>query len=73
MNDNNNVNQAVLDKITKVCLCKAISRKAIKDAIANGADTYEKVQNATGAGKGSCNGYKCKGKIEELIADYSAN
>lgn len=73
MNDNNNndLNQVVLDKITKVCLCKAISRKAIKDAIANGADTYEKVQQATGAGTGSCKGFRCKDKIEELIEDYS--
>lgn len=67
----NNLNQDVLDKITKVCLCKAISRKAIKDAIASGADTYEKVQEKTGAGRGSCSGMRCKDKILELIEDYS--
>ncbi|WP_297521521.1 (2Fe-2S)-binding protein [uncultured Clostridium sp.] len=73
MNDNNNeeLRQAVLDKLTKVCLCRAISRKTIKDAIANGADTYEKVQKVTGAGIGSCKGTRCKDKIEELILDYS--
>ena len=41
---------AVLDKLTKICLCKAISRATIKKAIANKADTVEKVQQATGAG-----------------------
>ncbi len=41
--------ELVLDKHTKVCLCKAIPRLKIKEAIANGADTVEKVQKATGA------------------------
>ncbi|MGL5616618.1 MAG: (2Fe-2S)-binding protein [Sarcina sp.] len=67
MESNNNLNQEVLDKITKVCLCKAISRKKIKDAISEGSDTYEKVQKCTGAGTGSCKGTRCKHKIEELI------
>ena len=39
------LNQDILDKLTKVCLCKAINRASIKKAIANGADTLEKVQS----------------------------
>lgn len=67
MENNNNLNQEVLDKITKVCLCKAISRKKIKDAISDGASTYDEVMQSTGAGTGSCKGTRCKYKIEELI------
>ena len=59
--------QAVLDKMTKVCLCKVINRAAMKKAIASGADTVEKVQKATGAGSGPCHGRRCTPKIEELL------
>lgn len=45
------INQAVLDKLTKVCLCKGISRAVMKKAIAGGADTVAKVQKTTGAGR----------------------
>lgn len=61
------LNQQILDKLTKVCLCKGISRATIKKAIAAGADTVEKVQKATGAGSGSCQGRRCTAKIEELL------
>lgn len=60
-------NKEVLDKLTKVCVCKAISKATIKDAINNGADTLEKVMDATSAATGSCKGYRCKCKIEELL------
>ena len=70
MSTDNNLNQEVLDKVTKVCICKAISRKTIKDAIKNGADTFEKIQETTGAGTGSCRGMRCKDKILELIDDH---
>ncbi len=43
MNDNNNLNQQVIDKMTKVCICRAISRAKIKEAIKNGAHTVEAV------------------------------
>ncbi len=59
--------ELVLDKHTKVCLCKAIPRLKIKEAIANGADTVEKVQKATGAGSGGCGGRRCTPKIQELL------
>lgn len=69
----NNLNQEVLDKLTKVCLCKAISRLTIKKAIAAGARTVKDVQKATGAGSGGCSGRRCTPKIEELIREYEDN
>lgn len=65
--ENEELNQLVLDKLTKVCLCKSISRATIKKAINEGADTLAKVQKATGAGSGSCHGNRCTPKIEELL------
>lgn len=65
-----NLNQDILDKLTKVCLCKAISRATIKKAIENGARTVEEVKKITGAGSGGCGGKRCTPKIEELLKEY---
>lgn len=62
-----NLNNEVLDKLTKVCLCRGISRATMKKAILNGAKTVEQVRKATGAGSGSCKGRRCTPKIEELL------
>ena len=62
-----NINSDIMDKLTKVCLCKAISRSTIKKAIQNGARTVEEVQKITGAGSGGCKGHRCTPKIEELL------
>ena len=61
------INNEIMDKLTKVCLCKAIPRSTIKKAIQNGARTVEEVQKATGAGSGGCKGHRCTPKIEELL------
>lgn len=65
--ENNNLNEQILDKLTKVCLCKAIPRSRIKDAIKNGAHTVEAVNKAVGSGSGGCCGRRCAPKIQELI------
>ncbi|MHB8129457.1 MAG: (2Fe-2S)-binding protein [Mobilitalea sp.] len=65
----NNPNQDILDKLTKVCICKGISKATIKRAISNGASTVAEVQKATGAGSGSCGGKRCTEKIQELLKE----
>ena len=67
----NNINEKILDKITKTCTCKSISRAKIKESIKNGAHTVDEVSKDTGACTGSCHGFRCKSKIEDLIRDYS--
>ena len=67
----NNLNTEILDKITKTCTCKSISRAKIKESIENGAHTIEEVSKETGACTGSCKGYRCKSKIQDLINDFS--
>lgn len=62
-----NIKPEILDKLTKVCLCKGISRATIKKNIMNGAKTIEEVRKATGAGSGSCGGKRCTPKIEQLL------
>lgn len=64
------INQDIMDKYTKVCICKAVSKSVMKKTIQNGADTLEKVQKATSAGSGSCGGRRCTPKILELLDEY---
>ena len=68
----NNLNEAILDKLTKTCTCKLITRAKIKEAIKNGASTLEEVQRITGAGSGSCKGQKCSYMINKLL-EHSNN
>lgn len=65
--DNDKLPQNIMDRLTKVCLCKGINRASIKKAIDNGAKTIDEVQKATGVGSGSCHGCRCTPKIEELL------
>lgn len=62
-------NQEIIDKYTKVCICKAISKSTMKKLIKEGADTLEKVQKATSAGSGSCGGRRCTPKILSLLEE----
>jgi len=62
-----NVTNEIMDRLTKVCLCKSIPRSTIKKAIKNGARTLENIQKATGAGPGGCKGNRCTPKIEEIL------
>ncbi len=61
------LDEQLKDKLTKVCICKGINRKTIKEAIKGGADTLEEVQRVTGAGSGGCKGNRCGPKIKELL------
>lgn len=69
--DEQELNQEIMDKMTKVCICKGIPRSTIKNAIRNGARTLAEVQKATGAGSGSCGGKRCTPKILELLEAMS--
>lgn len=60
----------VMDKLTKVCICKAIPRSTIKKAINEGASSVEEVNKATGSGSGGCGGRRCSIKINELLEEY---
>lgn len=71
--ENSDLQQLVLDKMTKVCVCKAISRAKIKESIKSGATDLDKVIKDTGACTGSCKGLRCKDKILNLIDEMSKN
>ena len=47
-----NINSGILDKLTKVCVCRGVSRASIKKAMSDGAKSVEDVERLTGAGSG---------------------
>lgn len=55
----------------KVCLCKYVSKDTVEKSIHEGADDVDKVGRATGAGRGACNGARCKHKIHEMIKEHA--
>ncbi|PHV72147.1 (2Fe-2S)-binding protein [Sporanaerobium hydrogeniformans] len=59
----------IKDKLTKTCPCTQVTRLKIKEAIAGGADSLDKIKQATGAMTGCCKGRRCRGSIEEMLKD----
>lgn len=57
----------ILDKLTKTCTCRQISRASIKKAIQNGCSTVEEVNRVTGSGSGACKGRNCGPRIQTLL------
>ena len=54
-------------RVRVVCICKGIKMSRICDAVANGANTVEEVNRATGSGNGGCGATRCRPVIEEII------
>ena len=52
-----------------VCLCNNVDRKTIEDAIINGADTLNKIFDATTAGVGPCGG-SCRRKLAPMLETF---
>lgn len=65
-----NINSEILDKLTKVCVCRGVSRASIKKAISDGTKSVEDLKRITGAGSGSCKGKRCTEKIQGLLDEF---
>lgn len=52
-----------------ICLCNEITRGTIEQAIREGADTLNKIFDATTAGVGACGG-SCRRKLEPMLNHY---
>ena len=67
--ENNQVPEAILDKLTKVFTCRTITRKTITAAIFIGANTFPAAKQATRAGTGACGGKGCGPRIVKLLTE----
>jgi NAD(P)H-nitrite reductase large subunit len=56
------------DKIT-ICRCEEVSRKAIEDAIKDGATTIDSIKRFTRAGMGLCQGNSCRQLVAKIIVE----
>lgn len=52
-----------------ICRCNNVSRETIEKAIVEGADTMNKIFDATTAGIGPCGG-SCRRKLQPLLDHY---
>lgn len=67
--EENKIPENILDKYTKICTCRSISRKTIKEAIADGCHTIPEIRERTKAGTGACGGKNCGRRIVALLKD----
>lgn len=63
--------EMINDKLTKICLCKGVTKFTIKECIESGMNTLEDIKKNTGAATGACRGRRCLSKINELIDEYA--
>lgn len=54
-----------------ICKCNNVSREEIEQAIRDGADTLNKIFDATMAGVGPCGG-SCRRKLAPMLEHYLA-
>ncbi|MDF2842786.1 MAG: domain protein (2Fe-2S)-binding domain protein [Herbinix sp.] len=71
--DNTDLQSEIIDKMTKVCICKGIPRSTMRMVIREGAHTLEEVRKATGAGSGPCGGRRCTPRILALLEEMKEN
>lgn len=59
--------EEIKSRIQVVCICKGIKQGRICDAIQQGCDTVEKVNQKTGSGSGGCKATRCGPVIKRLV------
>ena len=57
------------DSTETICLCNNVPREQIENAIREGADTLNKIFDATTAGVGPCGG-SCRRKLAPMLDHY---
>ena len=61
--------EAHIDGMQRICICKGIPKSKIVEAIKKGARSIGLVGRLTGSGSGSCHGRRCTGPIDTLITE----
>ena len=54
-------------RLKVICICKGIKQSRICEAIENGAQTVEQVNQKTGSGRGGCQATRCGPVIKKLL------
>ena len=59
--------QAIIDGLKTICICKGIRKKVFLQHIRAGAKSLEELQTLTGAGSGGCGGQRCTPRLIEIL------
>jgi len=65
--------QAIIDGLKTICICKGIKKKVFLKLLEEGVDTLEGLRKATGAGSGPCGGQRCTPRLLEMLERHSAS
>jgi NAD(P)H-nitrite reductase large subunit len=57
----------IIEGLKPICQCNGIKRRTFLKHIDAGIDTLKGLQDATGAGSGSCRGKRCTSRIRDLL------
>ncbi len=60
-------NDRIMATLKAGCICKGVKLIRLIKAIENGATSFAEVAEVTGIGDGSCQGKRCRLKVEELL------
>lgn len=63
------LDQDMMARLKPGCICRGIRLHRLIEAVDAGADSFEAVARLTGIGDGSCNGRRCRQKVEDLLAE----
>ena len=67
--EDNQVPEAILDKLTRCVHAVALRAKRLKKPFLDGAHTFPEVKEATRAGTGACGGKGCGPSHRKLLAE----
>jgi len=62
--------QAIIDGLKTICICKGIKKKVFLGLLAEGVTTLEGLRKATGAGSGPCGGQRCTPRLLEMLEQH---
>ncbi|PLY04061.1 MAG: (2Fe-2S)-binding protein [Desulfuromonas sp.] len=63
--------QAIIDGMKTICICKGIKKKVFLKLLAEGVDSLAELRKATGAGSGPCGGQRCTPRLLEMIEQHA--
>lgn len=63
--------QAIIDGLKTICICKGIKKKVFLKLLDEGVTSLEGLRAATGAGSGPCGGRRCTPRLLDMLEQHS--
>ena len=60
----------LIENLKKICLCRSINLGIIKNAMREGALSFEALRRTISVGTGNCKAKRCRPQIEKLVREH---